>query len=140
MRHDKSLRTVFDDVAEMYDEARPGYPERLIEDAILLSGIPAGGSILEIGCGPGKATLPFARRGYSMLCLELGENLAALAAEHCRPYPKVEIQNIHFEEWPLKRQAFDLVLSAQAFHWIELGIAYPKVAAALKDTGSLALL
>ena len=34
------LRTTFNDVARLYDEARPGYPEQLIEDVISLSAIP----------------------------------------------------------------------------------------------------
>ena len=35
--------------------------------------------------------------------------------------------------------AFDLVMSATAFHWIAPEIGYPKAAAALKPTGSLAI-
>jgi len=74
-----------------------------------------------------------------MLCLELGEDLAALAAENCRSYPGVEIQNIAFEDWLLQSRGFDLVISAQAFHWIPSEIVYAKAAASLKDTGSIAL-
>lgn len=139
MSMNRALRTSFDKVAGLYDEARPGYPEPLIEDVISLAAIPPGGRILEIGCGTGQATLPFARRGYAMLCLELGQNLAALAAGHCRPYPQVEIQNLAFEDWPLQRERFDLVISASAFDWIAPEIGYPKAAAALRDGGSLAL-
>ena len=140
MAHEISLRGTFDEVAGVYDEVRPAYPEPLVEDLIRLSGIPAGGTILEVGCGTGQATLPFARRGYPMLCLELGPNLAALAAEHCRPYPNVIVENVSFEEWPLRRGQFDLVLSAAAFDWIPPDVGYPKAAAALKGGGSLALL
>jgi SAM-dependent methyltransferase len=136
---DLSLRTAFDGVAELYDEMRPRYPEALIEDVVSLSGIPPGGSILEIGCGPGTATLPFARRGYAMLCLELGPHLAARAAAKCTPYPGVHVQVCAFEDWPLQPRAFDLVLSASAFHWIPVEVGYAKAAAALKDGGSLAL-
>jgi SAM-dependent methyltransferase len=139
MTRDLQLRTTFDDVAELYDEVRPGYPEALIDDVLALSGVPAGGRLLEIGCGTGQATLPFARRGYSILCLELGRNLAALAAERCRPYPQVEVQNVAFEEWPLQPESFDLVFSAEAFHWIPTEIGYARAAAALKEGGSLAL-
>jgi SAM-dependent methyltransferase len=139
MAFDRSARTVFDGAARFYDEARPGYPEQLIEDVIGLSGIPPDGRILEVGCGPGKATLPFARRGYAMLCVELGADLAALAREHCRPYPRVEIQQVSFEDWPLHERSFDLLISAQAWHWIPPQIGYAKAAAALKRTGSLAL-
>jgi SAM-dependent methyltransferase len=136
---DRSLRTTFDDVAELYDEVRPGYPQQLVEDVLGLSRVPSGGRILEIGCGSGQATLPFARRGYAMLCLELGKNLAALAAAHCRPYPNVEIQNTSFEVWPVVSRGFDLVMSAGAFDWIPPEVSYRKAAEALNDAGFLAL-
>ena len=139
MSIDRELRTTFNDVAKIYDEVRPGYPEQLIEDVVSLSEIPSGGTILEIGCGTGKATLPFARRGYTMLCLELGANPARLAAGHCRPYPGVQVQNIAFEEWPLKEKAFDLAICAEAFHWISPEIRLVKTSAVLKNGGSIAL-
>jgi SAM-dependent methyltransferase len=139
MAFDRSPRTSFDDVAQLYEEIRPGYPAQLFEDIVSLSGIPQEGRILEVGCGPGKATIPFAKRGYTMLCLELGENLAALAAEKMRAYPAVEIQNIAFEDWPVERASFDLFISAQAFHWIPPDVGYARAAATLKGSGTLAL-
>ena len=139
MTRDLTLRTTFDAIVRDYDELRPHYPQALIEDAIALSGLPPGGHILEIGCGPGTATLPFARRGYEMLCLELGPNLAAHAAAKCSAYPRVRVQTTSFEDWPLQPRAFDLVLSASAFHWIPAEIGYAKSAAALREGGSLAL-
>jgi SAM-dependent methyltransferase len=139
MASDRNSNRVFDDVAQIYEEVRPGYPAQLFEDVVSLSGIPQGGRILEVGCGPGKATIPFAKRGYAMLCLELGPKLAALAAENCRTYPRVMIQSIAFEDWPVERASFDLFISAQAFHWIPPKIGYAKAAEALKDAGSIAL-
>jgi SAM-dependent methyltransferase len=138
MSIDRSGRTWFEEVAELYDQVRPGYPEELIEDVLALSGIPAHGRILEIGCGPGNATVPLARRGYRIVGIELGERLAALAMKNCRPYPAVEIRHVAFEEWELEEKAFDLVLSADAFHWIPAQVGYPKAARALKDSGSAA--
>lgn len=127
-------------MAQLYEEVRPGYPAQLFEDIVSISRIPPRGRILEVGCGPGTATVPFAKLGYEMLCLELGQNLAALAVEKCRAYPGVEIQNIAFEDWPIERASFDLFMSAQAFHWIPPEVGYPRAAATLKDTGSLALI
>ena len=139
MADDLSRRTTFDSVAQLYDQSRPGYPEPLFDDIITLSGMPADGRILEIGCGTGKATRSFARRGYAMHCLELGENMAALAVHHCRDYADVRVEVTSFEDWPLEAGAFDLVFSAQAFHWIPPELAYAKSAAALKPDGCLAL-
>jgi SAM-dependent methyltransferase len=133
------LRTTFDEAASLYDEVRPGYPEDLFDDIVSLSGIPAGGRILEIGCGTGQATVPFARRGYHILCIELGENMAALARHNLKGYPQVEVRTGAFEESSLQEGAFDLAISATAFHWLDPAVAYPKAATALRDGGSLAL-
>lgn len=135
----EKLRTTFDGAALLYDEVRPGYPEELFEDVVSLSGIPAGGRILEIGCGTGQATVPFARRGYGILCVELGENMTAVARSNLERYPLAEVRFGDFERWPLQRGAFDLAISATAFHWLDPEVAYPKVAGALADRGALGL-
>ena len=133
------LRTTFDEAASLYDEVRPGYPEDLFDDIVSLSGIPAGGRILEIGCGTGQATVPFARRGYRIQCIELGENMAAVARRNLERYPNAEVRTGAFEESFLQEGAFDLAVSATAFHWLDPAVAYPKAARALRDGGSLAL-
>lgn len=137
--NERVTRTIFDQAALDYDEVRPGYPEELIEDVISISAIPKDGRILEIGCGTGQATIPFAKRGYSMTCLEIGKELAALAAQKCRQYPKVHIHTISFEDWQPEENAFDLVISATAFHWIPPEIGYPKAAKVLKNSGYIAV-
>jgi hypothetical protein len=69
----------FSQSAEWYDEVRPEYPEALVQDVIRFSAIPVRGRILEICCGTGKAAEMFVARGYSMLCLEIGIDMAAIA-------------------------------------------------------------
>jgi SAM-dependent methyltransferase len=133
------LKTTFDRAASLYDEVRPGYPEDLFADVVSLSGIQPAGRILEIGCGTGQATVPFARRGYSILCIELGENMAAVARRNLEGYPQTEVRTGAFEDLTLQEEAFDLAISATAFHWLDPAVAYPKAARALRDGGSLAL-
>lgn len=133
------LRTTFDEDARLYDQARPGYPEALFDDIVTLVALPPDARLLEIGCGTGQATLPLARRGYQMLGIELGPNLAAFTRQKLTAYPLVTIQNETFEAWPVEEEAFDLVFSATAFHWIDPAISYQKAAQALKQSGSIAL-
>ena len=133
------LRSTFDGVATLYDEVRPGYPERLFDDLALLSGTGPGTRALEIGCGTGQATLPLARRGYHLLGVELGANLAAVARRKLADYPNARVLACSFEEWTLERGAFDLVVSATAFHWVDPRVRYRKSAQALRPDGSLAL-
>jgi SAM-dependent methyltransferase len=133
------LRATFDEAAALYDEVRPGYPEELFDDVVSLSGIEPAGRILEIGCGTGQATVPFARRGYRILCVELGENLAAVARRNLEGYAYAEVRTGAFEDLALQDGSFELVISATAFHWLDPDVAYPKVAKILADGGSLAL-
>jgi SAM-dependent methyltransferase len=129
----------FDTVAEDYDEFRPSYPEELVDGIIELTHLPPEGKILEVGAGTGKATLLFAERNYAMLCLEPGANLAAVAARNCKAYSEVKFEISRFENWQETPNGFDLVISAQAFHWVPKDVGYAKAAKALKTTGSLAL-
>jgi SAM-dependent methyltransferase len=134
------LRSTFDSVASLYDEARPGYPERFFDDLAALSGTGSGSRVLEIGCGTAQATLPLARRGYRVLCVELGANLAAIARAKLTGYPDARVRASSFEDWPLEEGAFDLVVSATAFHWVGSAVRYQKSAQALRPGGSLALI
>lgn len=134
-----ALRAAFNGDAQLYDAMRPDYPQALIEAVIALAALPPNGRILEIGCGTGQATLPFAQRGYAITCVELGAELAAVAQAKFRSYPNVEIINMAFEAWPPQPEAFDLVMAATAFHWLPPEIGYPKAAQMLKADGSLAI-
>jgi SAM-dependent methyltransferase len=139
MPDEPPLRTSFDAVASLYDEVRPGYPDAIIDAIVELSRLPVEGRILEVGCGTGQITRPFARRGYAILALELGPALAALAAEHLRPYPQVRVLPVAFEDWHVEPGAFDLLLSAQAFHWIDPAFGLARASEALKPHGAIAL-
>jgi SAM-dependent methyltransferase len=132
-------RKTFDEVAELYDRVRPGYPERLVSDVIRLSGIPPAGRILEIGCGTGKATIRFAERGYRMVCLEPGPNLARIMERKTAAFPGVRIESCTFEEWPATELDLDLVIAAQSFHFIDPASGLAKVARCLRPGGALAI-
>ncbi len=132
--------TSFDEVADLYDRVRPRYPEQLVEDIVALAGITSSSRVLEVGCGTGQATVLFARRGCPILCLEPGKNLARLAARNCAGFPNVRIETAMFEDWtPPGPGTFDLVMSAQAFHWIDPAIRFVKSAQVLRSDGTLAL-
>ena len=74
------------------------------------------------------------------MCGELGENLATIAWGKLADYPEARVFASSFEKWPLEQEAFDLVVSATAFHWVDPAIRYRKSAQALRPAGSLALL
>src|SRR6266516_957126 len=135
----EQLRTMFEEVPELYDRARPTYPEELFEDLAALAGLGEGARVLEIGCGTGQATLMLARRGYSILCVELGEGLAAAARRKLAPFANVEVVHANFETWESERADFDAIVAFTAFHWIDPELRYEKSARLLREHGSLAV-
>jgi SAM-dependent methyltransferase len=131
-------RETFEQIAELYDRARPGYPPQVFDDLEELAGIGRGSRVLEIGCGTGKATVPLAERGCEIVAVELGADLAAVARRNLARFPSVSVEVCAFEDWPLPTEPFDLVVSATAFHWIDPEVRVTKVADALKPGGALA--
>lgn len=129
----------FDGVAELYDIYRPSYPAELIEDIIGYSNIQPEGRILEIGSGTGKATRLFAQKHYTILCLEPGQNLIDVCRENLKAYPQVSFVRTRFEDWEGGQEKFDLVISAQAYHWVPEEVRYEKTASVLKRHGYLAV-
>jgi SAM-dependent methyltransferase len=136
----ESLRQKFDEDAELYERARPGYPARLFDDLVELAGLQSGARVLEIGCGTGQATLPLAERGFAIAAVELGPGLAAVAQRKLARFSSVEVVVAAFERWPLPTSRFDLVLAATAFHWLDPAVRVDKAADALRPGGALAII
>ena len=94
------LRRTFDAVAEEYQGARPEYPDALYEALIGLTGVVADrDELCEVGCASGKATLPLARRGFAISCVELGGALAAEARRNLAGFGRVRVDHADFESW-----------------------------------------
>ncbi|MGH2808564.1 MAG: class I SAM-dependent methyltransferase [Actinomycetota bacterium] len=132
------LKQTFDGVAEMYDSARPDYPPALFDDLADLADLDPSSSILEIGCGTGKATMPLAERGFNIRCLEPGANLAALATRKLAQFPHVHVTPEPFETWDAQGSKFDLIFAATSWHWIDPETRYSKAASLLGPRGHLA--
>jgi SAM-dependent methyltransferase len=133
-------RNWYSPVANVYYNARPNYPKELVDQSIVLAQLSSNASILEVGCGPGNATLAFAQFGFAMTCLEPNPDFCRLAQHNCAPYPDVVIHNTSFEEWGLQAKQFNAVLAANAFHWVSPEARYAKAAEGLRDNGFLILL
>jgi SAM-dependent methyltransferase len=129
----------FDEVAELYDAIRPRYPEALFAQLIRVANLRWNAQFLEIASGTGQATLPLARRGYRITCMELGREMARVARKKLRPFPNVDIVNAPFEEVQLPT-IFDLVYVATAFHWISADAKFARSHALLKPFGHLAII
>ena len=129
----------FDTIANLYDEFRPEYPRSWSRLSSNLSGILDGGKSWRSGAVLARLPACSPAEGYSIHCIEQGRNLTAVAARNLMEWPGVTFETNRFEESRNHFSEFDLVMSAQAFHWVPKEIGYIKAARALKPGGALAL-
>jgi SAM-dependent methyltransferase len=133
------LKRTFDQDAELYDKARPDYPEQIFDDLFVLGGLASDAAVLELGCGTGQATRHLASRGCRVVCIELGANLAASARRNLESFPRVEIVTSNFESWEPRESRFDMVFASSSWHWLDPDVRYAKSARVLKPAGILAI-
>lgn len=126
---------LFDEVAEVYERVRPRYPGALFTD--LAARVPAGASVLEVGCGPGQATRDLLRLGWRVHAVEPGAAMAARArANFAGADFSVDVDR--FDDWP-PRDTYDVVFSATAYHWVDAAVRWRRAATALRPGGTVAL-
>lgn len=128
----------FNTVADEYGRIRPGYPDELFQALLAYAPLDDSCSAVEIGIGGGQATLPVLKTGCALTAVEYGDRLAQLCREKFSGYPRFSVITGKFEDAGLPEDAFDLVYSASAFHWVPEEIGYPKVFRILKPGGAFA--
>ncbi len=120
----------FGDDAEAYDRSRPGYPDALAD--FLADG---GVDVLDVGCGTGKLGRLLAERGCCVLGVEHDARMADVARRH-----GLDVEVAAFESWDDRGRRFDLVASAQAWHWIHPVVGAARAAEVLRPGGRLAVI
>lgn len=129
----------FQHISNLYDRARITYPTQLIDDIVTYSKIRPNGKILDVGCGTAQATLLFAQRGYSIIGLDVGQEMVNLAKEKCSSFPKVKFKVGTFEDVEFSDSSLDIITSGMAWHWINPEGREEKAYRILRGGGTLAL-
>jgi len=132
------LGATFNQAGALYQRARPEYPDELYDHLLHVTRLPPGASLLEVGSATGKATLPLARRGFRITCIEPGAALVAVARVQLAGFD-VDIVETRFEDWDPGDERFAMVFAATAWRWIDPTVRYRKAAELLEPRGYLAL-
>lgn len=127
-QHDRAAS--FGTVAATYDDVRPTYPDALLDD--LLQNLPR--DVLDVGCGTGIAARLFAARGCVVLGVEPDADMAAVARER-----GTDVEVSSFEQWDDAGRRFDLLVSGQAWHWVEPDAGAAKAAQVLRPGARIGL-
>lgn len=132
---DRTPARAFGTVADAYDRGRPGYPR---EAAAWLTDLGAGDpvTVLEVGAGTGKLTEQLVALGHDVLATDPDPEMLAVLG---RRLPDVRTAVAPAEDLPLPDASVDVVVCAQAFHWLDPEVALPEIARVLRPGGHLAL-
>jgi ubiquinone/menaquinone biosynthesis C-methylase UbiE len=129
---------VFNRIAQVYG-ARPPYPGPLLDALVELAGGP-GARVVDVGAGIGHFALPLARRGLAVTAIEPAQAmLAELQARARAEGLAIDACLATAEALPVEAEASDLVLIADALHFLDAALTGQEAARVLKPHAALAL-
>jgi SAM-dependent methyltransferase len=129
------MSRAFGEVAALYDDIRPGYPDDLLDTVTAYHGsVPA--SAADIGAGTGKATELLLRLGVPVIAVEPDPRMAEILA---RKFPAAEVVTAGLEQWSPPPGGVGLIGCATAWHWLDPATRNQRVHAALVPRGTLAI-
>jgi SAM-dependent methyltransferase len=129
--HARQIAESFGSDPERYDRTRPRYPGALVEAIVAAS---PGRDVLDVGCGTGIAGRQFQAAGCRVLGVEPDARMADFARQ-----TGVHTEVAKFEDWDSTGRAFDAVIAAQAWHWVDPVAGAAKAARVLRRGGRLAV-
>jgi 2-polyprenyl-3-methyl-5-hydroxy-6-metoxy-1,4-benzoquinol methylase len=135
---DQPSRWVFNRMAEFY-AARPPYPAALV-DALVALAARVGRRVGDLGAGIGHLALPLAARGLDVVAIDAAQamldRLQASAKER-----GLALRALHAaaEQLPLEPACLDLVVVADALHFLDTELTGRQIARLLAPRGALAL-
>lgn len=130
-------RSPFDPIVDAYDAARPDYPAAAYDELQRLAGPLAGATVAEAGAGTGIATRALVEQGAYVLAVDIGEQMLRRLRERS-PSAPAALADGH--ALPLPAGSVDMVLYAQAWHWMRVPDAAAEAVRVLRPGGALALL
>jgi SAM-dependent methyltransferase len=123
----------FGRVPELYDRARPEYPDAVVALLRERLSLGPGRRVLDLAAGTGKLTRPLAASGAEVVAVEPVAEMRALLPQG------VEALEGTAEAIPLPDASVDAVTVAQAFHWFRPQDALREIHRVLRPGGALAL-
>lgn len=133
--HDLAARG-FEAAAEIYEQARPGYPRAAADLLVEVLGARPDSTIVDIGAGTGKLTRMLVATGARTIAVE---PLDAMRRQLAKAAPGAEVLAGTAEALPLPDGCAAAVVVAQAFHWFRGDEALAEAARVLRPGGRLGL-
>lgn len=126
-------------VAE-YVRFRPGYPAALIPVLEEKDVLQNGYRVADIGSGTGFSSRPFLEAGYSVFGIEPNAAMRNAAEEWLSDFSSFTSMDADAYDTGLEDASIDLIVCAQAFHWLDKAKALTEFQRMLKSNGHVVLI
>ncbi|HEX3697083.1 MAG TPA: class I SAM-dependent methyltransferase [Polyangia bacterium] len=131
-------RWVFNRMADVYP-ARPPYPTALID--ALADLVRPGARVGDLGAGIGHVALPLAARGFAVEAIEPAASmLGELRVQAARRRLAVRAHHATAEALPVATAALELVVVADALHFLDAELTAREIDRVLAPGGALAVI
>jgi SAM-dependent methyltransferase len=145
---EKTFKSYTKEQGQKYAQNRPGYNPNLFK-IIVDHHTSTGGqlnNLLDVGCGPGMATIALAPHFAHVTGIDPSEGMInnARAAVSSTPEPirfevaTAEDLGVHLSP-PIEESSIDLLTASTAAHWFDMSRFWPQAARVLKPGGTVAM-
>lgn len=127
------MKDLFSTASQLYQQARPSYPQDVIQE--ILKYVPEQHFVWDCGAGSGQFTQLLAPYFDHVVATDISEQ----QLQHAPYFENVSYQVQPSEKTSFPAQGFDLITVAQAIHWFDFESFYREVNRTLKPSGILAV-
>jgi len=131
-------KTIFNDKAIVYQEARPSYPTIVAIE--MLKNLSEKPVITDVGAGTGKFTELLLNQNATVYAVEPNEAMRNQLKITYGDNPNLHIINADAEKTTLQNKFTDLIVVAHAFHWFNKNECKKEFKRILKDNGKVGLI
>lgn len=129
----------FSNRAENYLLYRPSYPSAILGFLSQTIGLAQAHRIADIGYGTGLFTELFLKNGYTVSGVEPNAAMRIAAEKRLVHYKRFTSFPGKAERTGMENESVDLVTVAQAFHWMDPGLAKQEFLRILRPGGAVAI-
>jgi len=130
----------FQSTVPFYARYRLGYPTRLIERVIALTGLRTGDAVLDLGTGPGLLAVPFAAAGMRVTAADPEPAMLAAAGESAGAAGvTLTLWSGGSNELTPDMGPYCLVTMGRSFHWMDRAATLERLDGIVAPGGAIAL-